>query len=564
VTASSASDTVRIISDFSISSSVTCVDFSGKSNITIDMNNRTITSNSGAYFLNNVGSNVEVKYGTITGNTNYDTMRVTGTNLTVHDVTFTNNAGSSSSGINCNSYNNLYNNRFTNVRFAIYLAGNNSVMHDTVINNTQYSIQVVGYNNVIYNNYIGYSGNAAPASAALLITGFGNNVTNVTIEFGNPGLKLSQFSAYNTIKDSFFIKSTYGVYLYGTGSTRPMYNTFYNNYFNNTANYYNGTVAGSINYWNVSNTTGTNIVGGLYTGGNYWGNYTHTGFSDTCTNAGIGFCNSTYTVDTNNFDYLPLTNNSVPDTTPPSITIFNPIAGLYNLSTLQLDVDANESINTWWQQVNGSSNTTFIANSTINLTGDGTKVIDVYANDSSGNIGSARVIVDIDTNPPDLFFVSPTPDDSEELVVNYVLINVTSDEVITQCTLEWNFATSYNMTIANGSHDCYYNVTNLSNDDYTYYATGINIAHNLNQSEQRMVTINYVPPQPPEPFRWQNTFLFAMIFGPMSAFILIAIVENMLGGIAVNEDIMDKIKRYVYSAITVVIILVIFVVFMTS
>ena len=32
-------------------------------------------------------------------------------------------------------------------------------------------------------------------------------------------------------------------------------------------------VSGADNFWNISNTTGTNIAQGPYIGGNYWNNY---------------------------------------------------------------------------------------------------------------------------------------------------------------------------------------------------------------------------------------------------------------------------------------------------
>ena len=47
-------------------------------------------------------------------------------------------------------------------------------------------------------------------------------------------------------------------------------NLIYNNYFNNTNNAYDD---GS-NQWNITNTSGTNIIGGPFLGGNYWGDYT--------------------------------------------------------------------------------------------------------------------------------------------------------------------------------------------------------------------------------------------------------------------------------------------------
>jgi parallel beta-helix repeat protein len=56
---------------------------------------------------------------------------------------------------------------------------------------------------------------------------------------------------------------------YGIFLNKSSNNTIYNNYFNNTNNSYDN----SNNTWNITKTTGTNIVGGPHLGGNYWSDY---------------------------------------------------------------------------------------------------------------------------------------------------------------------------------------------------------------------------------------------------------------------------------------------------
>jgi parallel beta-helix repeat protein len=58
-----------------------------------------------------------------------------------------------------------------------------------------------------------------------------------------------------------------GIYLYGSGN-----NHIYNNYFKNTKNAFDN----SNNIWNRTKTPGTDIVGGPWLGGNYWGDYNGT------------------------------------------------------------------------------------------------------------------------------------------------------------------------------------------------------------------------------------------------------------------------------------------------
>ena len=85
----------------------------------------------------------------------------------------------------------------------------------------------------------------------------------------------------------------------------------YNNYFNNTLNVKLGVSGG--NTWNNSLTSGTNIVGGPYLGGNFWAKPDGTGFSQMSEDSdedGIG--DLPYNINGNEFDYLPLVSISSP------------------------------------------------------------------------------------------------------------------------------------------------------------------------------------------------------------------------------------------------------------
>jgi len=94
-------------------------------------------------------------------------------------------------------------------------------------------------------------------------------------------------------------------------------NLIYNNYFNNTEI---SVKSGSGNRYNTTKTPGTNIMGGSYIGGNYWGKPDGTGFSDTAVDKdGDGISDSTYTLPGSSYvDYLPLVypSNS-PEPVPP-------------------------------------------------------------------------------------------------------------------------------------------------------------------------------------------------------------------------------------------------------
>ncbi|HMB44783.1 MAG TPA: NosD domain-containing protein, partial [Candidatus Methanoperedens sp.] len=63
----------------------------------------------------------------------------------------------------------------------------------------------------------------------------------------------------------------------------------------------------NVNNWNTTKQSGTNIVGGLYLGGNYWAYPNGTGFSQTCSDANKdGICDSIYELYAGNKDFLPL------------------------------------------------------------------------------------------------------------------------------------------------------------------------------------------------------------------------------------------------------------------
>jgi len=133
---------------------------------------------------------------------------------------------------------------------------------------------------------------------------------------------LAYFATNSVIKDNYIEYNSFGIYF---DENEPVATGIhvYNNLFRNTINF-RADYEGNPNTWTEALTSGFNIIGGSYIGGNFWANPSGTGFSETCEDENNdGICDESYTIAEGNIDYLPLTLKKVDftDVAVDSITI---------------------------------------------------------------------------------------------------------------------------------------------------------------------------------------------------------------------------------------------------
>lgn len=155
-------------------------------------------------------------------------------------------------------------------------------------------IKVNSNNNTLSDNNASNNGYGISLSDSNKNRLSGNNASN-----NGYGISLSD-SSNNTLSGNNISNNNNGISLRYSNN-----NKIFNNFFDNIDNIYISPMV--YNTWNTTRTSGINIIEGPYIGGNVWAYPNGTGFSQICEDAdNDGICDSPYTFNSDNIDYLPL------------------------------------------------------------------------------------------------------------------------------------------------------------------------------------------------------------------------------------------------------------------
>ena len=202
----------------------------------------------------------------------------------------------------------------------------------------------------------------------------------------------------NTIKGETFDRQRYGIWMESTTTG----NTIYDNYFENTINAFD---LGGQENWNIAKTLGTNIIDGVYLGGNFWSDYTGGDLDFD----GIGDTEVPYTADgdiTVGGDDLPLTDTWIDDGVPPTIVLTHPTEGITvsdSWVTIQVsspDIDVDE----WWYSIDGGPEVIFVPgepSSTIYGLTETSHTLIIYVDDVFDNQNSEEVTFNVQFPQPE-------------------------------------------------------------------------------------------------------------------------------------------------------------------
>jgi len=348
-----------------------------------------------------------------------------------------------------------------------FLSSQNIINNNTLICNDK-GILVGGHvsgENIISNNTVSSSniGILLSGSSSVGNPAGGNSLLGNTISNNNIGILFEGYSSSNLVRNNRVeLNKQCGVYInnVGCGARYGSTNQFYNNIFNNTINFFNDTSNYTHDYTsiytgnsytiqpigngtgivpvalNTIKTSGTNIVGGPYIGGNYWAKPDGTGFSQICADSdGNGIGDLPYNITENETDYFPLVSSSRSKETIIPVANFstNITHTLVPLSVQFIDLSRNAVAWSWDFDNNGMPDSTS-QNPVHVYTSPGTYIINLTA--SNGKETSSKtheIIVQEAKVPPEAEFYANVTGGQVPLSVQFTDLSKNTTAVV------WDF-----------------------------------------------------------------------------------------------------------------------------
>lgn len=281
----------------------------------------------------------------------------------------------------------------------------NQIENNTVVNCSEgILISWLSSANTVRNNILAYN------DRGILLGGQGgNSISSNTISYNNIGIWFCSDSSGNLVTNNKVEQNKkYGVYIKQvTEVPYTKTNQLYNNMFNNTINLCNITsnfytkkaISGGAGVilvaLNTTKTSGTNIVGEPYLGGNYWAKPDGTGFSQTCNDwDGDGIGDSTYTISVNIIDYLPLVSASKQEQSVfPTVEFSaNVTSGYVPFSVLFTDLSQNSTARSWDFNGDGICDSTD-ANDFFVYTAPGIYTVNLTASNDNGTVSRLSAVI---------------------------------------------------------------------------------------------------------------------------------------------------------------------------
>ena len=188
-------------------------------------------------------------------------------------------------------------------------SSNNNIIDSYLRRNSDYGIMVVGENNLIRRCDI----NRNSDHGVFLFADNNNIIIDNDVKYNTKdGIRLVNSTSDTIRRNKIISNSQYGIYL----NYYSINNQIYNNKFEN--NYENAMdLSTDNNDWEITKTSGTNIINGSYKSGNYWEDYDEVSEGITDTNSD-GIANNPYTINISSSDNGVLVDNTNPYLRTPS------------------------------------------------------------------------------------------------------------------------------------------------------------------------------------------------------------------------------------------------------